>query len=160
MIDKRLLLDEIRRALRAELATAERVARDTAEAANHPEARPENDKDTRKLELSYLAAGQAARARELEMAITLVGAIDAAPCEPDDAVRVGTLATLEIDGRGQRVFLSPVAGGTKIAHADGEISVVTADAPLGRGLLGKGVGESFELTVAGKTREVEIVRVE
>ena len=64
------LVQKLVGALRAERDTADRLARETANAANHPEARPENDKDTRKLELSYLAQGQAARATELESIIT------------------------------------------------------------------------------------------
>jgi transcription elongation GreA/GreB family factor len=158
--DKKRLLDELRRLLRAELAVVERLARETADAANHPEARPENDKDTRKVELSYLAAGQAARARQLETAIAMVGSIDPSPHDPAEPVRVGSLVTLEIDGKRQRLLLCPAGGGTKIEDEAGEVSVVNAEAPLGRGLLGRTAGESFELPLGGKTREVDVVGVE
>jgi transcription elongation GreA/GreB family factor len=158
--DKTALIEKIREGLRAELAVAERLARDTADAANHPEARPENDKDTRKVELSYLAAGQAARARELEAAISMVGSIDVGAHRPEEPLRLGSLATLDSGDKTQRVFLSPVAGGMKIRDEDGEISVVTSEAPLGRELMGKSVGESFELKVAGRSRDVEIVAAE
>src|SRR5690242_1791510 len=129
-MNKRLLVDEIREALRAEWAAAERSARETANAANHPEARPENDKDTRKIELSYLAAGQAARARELEAAISLVGSMDLTPLAAEDPVRPGALVALEVEGKRQRVFLCLAAGGTRVSHEDGEIRVVTPEAPL------------------------------
>jgi transcription elongation GreA/GreB family factor len=160
LADKKSIIEKIRDALRAELAVAERLARDTADAANHPEARPENDKDTRKVELSYLAAGQAARARELEMAIALVGSIDVERSGPGDPLRIGSLVTLEIAGETKRVLLCPGAGGMKIQDEHGEISIVTKDAPLGRELLDKRVGDSFEFTVAGRRREVEIVAAE
>jgi transcription elongation GreA/GreB family factor len=159
-MDKRHLLEKLGRALRDELASASRAARETADAANHPEARPENDKDTRKLELSYLAAGQAARAKELEAGIALLGQIPARRFENSDPLAVGALVELDVDGKEQRVLLSPAGGGLKLDDDDGEISVVTPSSPLGRGLLGKSVGEAFELTIGGQRREVTIVRAE
>ena len=43
----------------ADLATLEKAQHATQAAATHEEAKPENDKDTRALEQSYLARGQA-----------------------------------------------------------------------------------------------------
>ena len=158
-MDKRALFEKIRDVLRAELAAAEKLARETAAAANHPEARPENDKDTRKIELSYLAAGQAARAEELRDAVAQVGVLAPRSFAEDEPLHVGALVELEVDGRPQRVLLCPAGGGLKVADAAGEISVVTPQSPLGRGLIGRTSGEAFELQVAGKVREVEIVGV-
>jgi transcription elongation GreA/GreB family factor len=159
-MNKRTLIDRAHELLRAEHAAAERVARETAAAANHPEAKPENDKDTRKIELSYLAAGQAARAEELAAAVAAVGSMDARPLGARDPVRVGALVSLDVDGKAQRVLVLPAGGGLKLASPEGEVSVVTPEAPLGRGLLGQSVGDGFELTVAGKKKDVEILGVE
>ena len=46
------------RAVAADLASLQRAHRATVEGATHEEAKPENDKDTRALEQSYLARGQ------------------------------------------------------------------------------------------------------
>jgi hypothetical protein len=102
-MDKRRLLEKLGIALREELALASRVAKDTAEAANHPEARPENDKDTRKLELSYLAAGQAVRAKELETGIALLAQIPPHDFAPTDTLSVGAFVELDVEGKEQRV---------------------------------------------------------
>jgi transcription elongation GreA/GreB family factor len=158
-MDKRRLLEELAAVLREELAAANRVAKDTAEAANHPEARPENDKDTRKLELSYLAAGQAARAKELETGLALLAQIPFRVFGAEDALTVGAFAELDVEGKTQRVLLSPAGGGLKLAGEEGEINVVTPASPLGRGLLGKCQGDAFELAVGGEKREVTIVAV-
>jgi transcription elongation GreA/GreB family factor len=158
-VDKALLVATIRAALQEEHANAERAARDTAAAANHPEAKPENDKDTRKIELSYLAAGQAARAKELEGAVAALSAFRPREFEEDEPLQAGALATLDVDGKVQRVFLSPSGGGMKI-DSGGELSVVTPQSPLGGALLGKVVGESFELIVAGRSKEVTILSAE
>lgn len=158
-MDKRRLLEQLGTVLRDELALAHRVAKETADAANHPEARPENDKDTRKLELSYLAAGQAARAKELEAGIALLTQIPARDFGASDALAVGALAELDVEGKPQRVLLSPAGGGLKLADEQGEISVVTPASPLGRGLVGKCEGDAFELVIGGQRREVTIVAV-
>jgi transcription elongation GreA/GreB family factor len=159
-MDKQRLIAELEQALREELAAARRVARETAEAANHPEARPDSDKDTRKIELSYLAAGQAARASELESGLLLLSALSARALLEHEPLQAGALVELAGEGKTQRVLLSPAGGGLKLADERGPISVVTPQSPLGRALLGRSVGDCVELTVAGQARELEIVSVE
>jgi transcription elongation GreA/GreB family factor len=158
-LDKHQLFEELATLLKAELEVAGRLARETADAANHPEARPDSDKDTRKIELSYLAAGQAARAKELETAIALVSTLPRRHFEPAESVQAGALVELDVAGEPKRILLCPVGGGAKLRDADGEISVVTPQSPLGRGVLGRSAGDSFELAVAGQSREVAIVAV-
>jgi transcription elongation GreA/GreB family factor len=159
-MDKRTLLEKLANALKDELASASRAAKETADAANHPEARPENDKDTRKIELSYLAAGQAARAKELEAGLLLLGQIPARRFDASAALAIGALVELDVEGKTQRVLLSPAGGGLKLTDEQGEINVVTPSSPLGRGLLGKTPGDAFELAIGGQRREVTIVRAE
>jgi transcription elongation GreA/GreB family factor len=160
MKKKEELIEQLVRALRAAQTAADRLARETAEAANHPEAKPDSDKDTRKIELSYLAAGQAARASELETAIAMLANLPLRRFGPDEAVALGALVTLDVGGKKQRVFLCSAGGGEKLASEGGDVSVVTPQSPLGAGLVGKKIGETFELRVAGQIREVEILALE
>ncbi|MFO0658425.1 MAG: GreA/GreB family elongation factor [Polyangiaceae bacterium] len=159
-MDKQALIEKVRDTLKLELVEAERLARETAAAANHPEAKPENDKDTRKIELSYLAAGQAARARELETGLALLIAMKVRAFDDEQPIQAGALVELDVAGETQRVLLIPAGGGLKLKTEVGEVSIVTPQSPLGRELLGKTVGDSFELVVAGRKREVEIVAAE
>ncbi|HEX4341612.1 MAG TPA: GreA/GreB family elongation factor [Polyangiaceae bacterium] len=159
-MEKKALLGQLREALLRELAEARRVAGETAAAANHPEARPENDKDTRKIELSYLAAGQAARAQELEAGVALLASLPIRAFSAEEPLQAGAIVELDVAGKTQRVLLCPAGGGHRLGTGADELSVVTPQSPLGRGLLGKRVGESFELRVAGQVRDVEILDVE
>ena len=159
-MDKTALIEKLLSALRAERDTADRLARDTADAANHPEARPENDKDTGKLELSYLAQGQAARARELEATIATLLSQPPRTFRPDEAIALGALVTLESAEKTERVLLCPGGGGSSIEDEHGTVRIVTPEAPLGRALLGKTAGDEIELKVAGRTREISIVSVD
>ena len=158
-MEKTALVEKLLNALRAERDTADRLARDTADAANHPEARPENDKDTRKLELSYLAQGQAARARELETTIATLVSQPPRAFRPDEAIALGALVTLESAEKTERVLICSGGGGASIEDEDGAVRVVTPEAPLGRALLGKTAGDEIELAVAGRKRELVIVSV-
>ena len=159
VVTKLELVQKLVGSLRAERDTADRLARDTAEAANHPEARPENDKDTRKLELSYLAQGQAARARELDSTINALLSQPPRAFEPDEAIALGALVVLESADKLERVLICSGGGGASVEDEQGAVRIVTPEAPLGRALFGKTAGEELELVVAGRKRELLIVSV-
>ncbi len=132
-------------ALREQERLIEQAAARAHEAATHEEAKPENDKDTRALESSYLAGAQAARARELAAtrnALAFWTMRDFAAGEG-----IGESAVVEVAIGKQRAWylLAPHAGGTKTRFEGKEISVVTAAAPLGQALLGLSVGDEFDL---------------
>jgi transcription elongation GreA/GreB family factor len=65
-----------------------------------------------------------------------------------------------VSGKQQCVIVSPAGGGLKLETARGAINVVTPQAPLGKALLGRTAGDSFELLLAGRTNDVEILSVE
>ncbi len=153
---KTTLKAELLALLHADLDTLERAYRATTEGATHEEAKPENDKDTRALEQSYLARGQAARIEELRASIAGVTAM---PLKDFDArpVALGALVTIDENGEESTLLLAPGGGGARLA--DGTVQVVTPPSPLGRALLGKHPGDEAEVVVAGKTRTMRVVRV-
>lgn len=140
-------------ALDEALAAARQAHESAMEGAFHEEAKPENDKDTRGLEQSYLARGVAQRVAELEAAVALVAAWNIAD---GDAVRLGALVTADADGAVHRYFIAPAGGGTML----GAVQVITLASPLGKALLGKREGDEVELTLGGKTRVLELTTVE
>ncbi len=154
---KRRVVDEILRKLEGDAENLRAQANATREAATHEESRPENDKDTRGLEASYLARGQARRVEETEEAIAKLKFLPLLAYAEDDEVGLSALVTVEDDSGTQRYFVSPVAGGAE-ATVDGVVvRVITPASPLGRALVGKTVGDSFELRVQRDVREYEIV---
>lgn len=72
--DKAALRDELARSMAADLAVRERAYEGARAGATHEEAKPENDKDTRALEQSYLARGEAARVEEQRTALAEIEA--------------------------------------------------------------------------------------
>jgi len=151
-------------ALRAELAARHHAAvasaKDAAEGATHEENRQEGLKDMRATESSYIARGQAMRAEALADEIARVDGFAPPAFGPDDALAAGALVRLSVEGLEDRVlYLVPVGGGVTVTVDDVAITVVTPSAPVGRALLGKRVGDDFELTRRGVAREHVIEEV-
>jgi transcription elongation GreA/GreB family factor len=157
-ISKRSLKDELARILAADLETRERAHRAAREAATHEEAKPENDKDTRALEQSYLARGEAGRVEELRASLAEVRAMAVKEFGEGERATLGALVTVDDGGVESTYWLAPRGGGARLAQ--GGIQVVTPTSPLGRALVGKRDGDDCSVALAGKTRELTIVRVE
>ena len=158
-IDKRALIQALRAQIAEEVAVAARAARDAAAAATHEEAKPENDKDTRGLEASYLARGQAARVSELELSDNALQFLPVRDFGAGDAISAGALIEVATEDARSVYFLAPAGGGMRAVVDGVEGQVVTPEAPLGQALLGHEAGESVEIRLRGARRELEILEV-
>jgi transcription elongation GreA/GreB family factor len=152
------LRDELLRVLAEALEAAERAHKTTREGATHAEAKPENDKDTRALEQTYLARGQAMRVEELRAGMAEVRSMPVRDFAETEAASLGALVTLEEDDEERLVFLAPQGGGSLLGEA--RVSVVTPKSPLGQALLGKRAGDDCEVTIGGRRREMVLSRVQ
>jgi transcription elongation GreA/GreB family factor len=152
------LRDELTRVLRADLEAHERAHDAALEGATHEEARPENDKDTRALEQSYLARGEAARVEQLRAALAQVQSMRVHAFSDGEPASLGALVTLEEGEAVLVLWIAPHGGGSKLAG--GQVQVVTPQSALGRAILGSNAGEDIAIPVAGRVRELKIVRVE
>ncbi len=151
---KEALKRELVEALNVVLANARAAHRSAVEGATHGEARQENDKDTRGLEQSYVARGQALRISALEAELTDVRAMDLA-AKP--RVALGSLVTAEEEAASRCYLIAPHGGGVTLER--GEVVVVTPRSPLGQALLGKQVGDECEVVLQGARRALEIVKL-
>jgi transcription elongation GreA/GreB family factor len=159
-IDKRALLEAVRARVAADLEAVTTTQRETHAGATHEESRPENDKDTRALEASYLARGLARRVGELEDAVRRLAAVELRGFAEDDAIAATAVVDLEDDdGRSQRYFLLPAGGGVKVDAAGGPVQVLTPGSPLGRLLLGKRVDDQVELRTPRGARALAVTAV-
>lgn len=158
--DKQRVLDAVLDKLAADLAHAAGAAEETRRDATHEEAKPENDKDTRALEQTYLARGQALRAEQLAEEREVLRFLNLPAFAPDAAISAGALVELEDDDGATRVlFLLPHAGGTEVSVDGVSVLVVTAASPLGAALLGRGQGDDVSLRTRDKRRNYVISEV-
>ena len=150
-MEKARLRAELHAALLTALETARAAHAAAVEGATHSEAKAENDKDTRGLEQSYLARGQAQRVAELEAAASDVAAMKLRTFAGGDAIAMSALVVTSDDGKQQRYFIAPGGGGTAL----GDVQVVTPGSPIGAALLGKRVDDVVEF----RGRELEITSI-
>ena len=158
-MDKRAILSAFLEDIAADIARATAAANRSRHDATHEEARPENDKDTRALETSYLARGQALRVVELEQAERQVRFMTLRDFGPEDGIDLSALVQVDADGVRTWYLIAPAAGGRSIAYEGVTIDLLTPEAPLGRALIGRMSGEDLELRVGGRVREVAILTV-
>lgn len=157
--DKRRVLDKLIDALAATLAQVTSAAEEIRKDATHEEAKPENDKDTRALEQSYLARGQALRAESMVEQLQLLRTFDLPKLKPSDVIQGGALIELEEGETSRCVFLAPYGGGTGL-EVDGKlVTVVTPVSALGRALLGRQVGDDIDVKVRNAVRSYSVVRI-
>jgi transcription elongation GreA/GreB family factor len=155
---KAALRSELERLLEADLARREAAHRSAIEGATHEEAKPENDKDTRALEQSYLARGEAARVEELRQGLTDVRAMALRAFQEGDPAALGALVTVSDDPHTWVLWLVPYGGGMRLDG--GTVQAVTPKSPLGRAILGKAAGDACEMSIGGRERELSIEAVE
>lgn len=148
--------DALTRALAEALAMMAGVAEDSRKGATHEENRSEGDKDMRATEQSYVARGQAMRAEQLAEEAARFATVPVRHFGSDDRVAIGCLARVRVEDEPRVVFVCAQGGGTELVVGGMAITVLTPGSPAGRAMLGKQVGDDFELVVAGKTKLWEI----
>ncbi len=111
------------------------------EAATGADTKAENKYDTRGLEASYLAAGQAEQADELLRAIHAVEAFSFRDFDFDDPIDLGALVEIEQDGEPRHYPSSPRPEAYHSASEDGaQVTVLGPASPLAARLIGTSSG--------------------
>ncbi len=159
MISKVALKEELVELVAADLDTAERAQQAAREGATHEEAKPENDKDTRALEQTYLARGQAMRVETLVEEIHVLRSMTLRDYRDGDAIGAGALLSLQSEEGTRCVFLLPYGGGVELSIDGAEVLVITPQSALGALVLGRALGDELELRVRGALREYVIAQV-
>lgn len=144
-MNKQTVLDQFLSVLHAELAALTRAAQGAFAAATDPDSKAENKYDTRTLEASYVARGQAQRVAELQEAVRAFGTLSGKALESGAAVTLGALVSLEMPGEVAHYFLGPFAGGTEIVNEGQEVVIITPASALGQKLIGRRAGDTIAL---------------
>jgi hypothetical protein len=141
---KQALLERIRTELRAQLDRLSRAAYEAHAAATDPGSKAEGKYDTRSLEASYLAAGQARQVDELAEAVRIFETLSLPDFRKGQEIDAGSLVKVELGGEILFFLLVPVSGGLVISHDAQEVTLLTPDSGLYRNLLGMEVGDSLD----------------
>ena len=137
------LLEQIRSEMRARLERLSKAAFEAHAAATDPGSKAEGKYDTRSLEASYLAAGQARQVDELAETVRIFEALTLPQYALGGSIDAGALVEVELNGERMNFLLVPAASGSVFLHSDREITLLTPDSMLYRNLLGMQVGETI-----------------
>lgn len=154
---KATVIQKIIETLQSELETYVRAAKFSHAEATAEENRAENKYDTRGLEASYLAAGQANKIMELESAIEAFENLQGQTTK--GAIEIGSLVELEQDDFVELYLIGPTAGGTEVVLDEKEVLVITPESPLGSQLMDQETGDQLTLELGGRQQKATVLSV-
>lgn len=141
-MDKESIIASLRAQVQAQYERAVAALDGAREAATGDDTKAESKYDTRGLEASYLAAGQAEQADELSRAVTLLDSAEFPPYDFDDPIGPGALIEVEKDEEILNFLLAPAGGGLSLETEEGElVTILGPAAPLRSDLMGRRAGE-------------------
>lgn len=158
-MNKTILIQQVVEKLTADLSLYFKAATAARAEATHEQSKAENKYDTRGLEASYLARGQARQVAELETSIQQIRSMTQRAFAATDPIDLGAYVETERRGIVSAYLLAPRAGGTEVTVDRQEILVITPQSPLGRQLIGHRQGDSVKIDLAGRTETHRIQRV-
>lgn len=138
------LLELIRSELRTSFERLSSAALEAHAAATDPGSKAESKYDTRSLEASYLATGQARQVEELAEAIRIFESLTLPDFDIDGPIDAGALVEVDLSGETQAFLLVPAAGGLEVNHDGMEITLLTPASALYQKLLGMRASEELE----------------
>ncbi len=136
------LLAAVQAKVEEEWQALQKALQDTSAAATDPDSKAEGKYDTRSLEMSYLAAGQARQAEELTSAREQLQRFVVSDFAITDAISLGALVEVDRSGDWEHYWLLPVAGGIEVECQGFTVTTLTPESPLYTQLEGKRIGES------------------
>ena len=147
--------------LTEELDALTAATKNTIATATDKEHQAEDKYDTFSLESSYLARGQAKRVDELTDTLERLQLLPLKELNDTTPIQLSALVRLEAtDGETRTLFFGPAAGGEEIVINGEEIIIVTSSSPLGQAVLGKVVGDSFDIKMGIDTQTFTVMTVE
>lgn len=146
-MDKLAVIDEVIKALKAEIEIGSKASREAFEAATDEDAYSDGKYDTRSLEASYLAGGQAQIVKELGDALQGFSLLRAQHFiqPPSGLIGLGSLVKVQTKSSTIWYIVGPGGGGMDVNIDKTPITVLTLHSPLGQLLSSKSQGDVVEL---------------
>lgn len=146
-MNKKALVDAIVDALRAKVELHVNAARAAHAEATHEESKAEDKYDTRGLEASYLAAGQARQTAEVAAALQEFAGMFLKKFPDGEPIDLTALVELEMKKERMFYFIGPASGGLEVEHDGHTVLILTPQSPLGQQLIGRKQGDTFKFKV-------------
>ena len=146
-MDKLFVIDQVIKKLEEEIEVGSKASREAFEAATDEDAYSDGKYDTRSLEASYLAGGQAQIVKDLGDALQGFRLLRAEHFiqPPSQQVGLGSLVEIEIQSNSNWYLIGPGGGGFDVDVDDKSVTVLTLHSPLGETVSSKTQGDAIQL---------------
>lgn len=158
-MDKSKLIEAIRTQLVTDMTALKEAVKATIDAATNEESKAENEYDTRGLEASYLARGQAKRIADIEEVLLLLKHLNVRDFGPNDGISSSAVIEVEHNDKTSFFFILAKGGGVSVQFEGKTIQVVTPNSPLGEALLDQKAGGVAVVENGPQVREYDIINV-
>ena len=158
-LDKNKVLESLIAQTEKELEVAIHAAKVAHQDATNEESRPENEYDTRALEASYVARGQAQRVADLKEALYDFKHITMKDFGAASPITATAVIEVECEDKRHLLFFLPKGGGASVMVDQERVQIVTPNTPLGQALLQMKKGDSVIVDLAKTEKEYEILDV-
>ena len=146
-MDKLAVIDEVIKALQHEIDIGTKASKEAFDAATDEDAYSDGKYDTRSLEASYLAGGQAQIVKELGDALQGFNLMKAQFFITPPSSQIGLGSLVELQGVKTKTWyiVGPGGGGMDVEVNGTSFTVLTLHSPLGQSLASKSKGDEVEL---------------
>ncbi len=141
---KKMIIELICEKLGNQLERLRHAAMESQLAATDRDSKAESKYDTRNLEASYLAAGQARQVEELSEAVQLFERYQPADFSATGSVGPGALVEIKCKGESMWFFLVPAAGGLEVNDGERVVTLLSPDSHLYQQLIEATLGQTLE----------------
>ena len=159
-MNKAKLIEKILAHLAEEMELYFKVARASHEEATHEQSKAENKYDTRGLEASYLAGGQARQAAETKATVDVFRNLVPKKFGPKDPIDLTALVEVQMGTETSHYFIAPRGGGIEVKIGKKEIFVLSPQSPLGQHLIGRLAGAKFKFGEGRNAQQCVVASVE
>ncbi|MFP5520092.1 MAG: hypothetical protein ACLGGX_09325 [Bdellovibrionia bacterium] len=159
-MNKRELIQKFITELEAELANLEAQIKANKEEATHEESKPENEYDTRALEMGYLVKAQSKRILDAKETLAAFKHTPVRDFDSSTPIAATALIELDLNGKSQWFLYMPSGGGVSVNFSGQKVQVMTPSSPLGGALLSLKQGDIATLESGKEIKEYEILSVQ
>lgn len=154
---KAKIIEFLETKLKNELEEITKIAALTKMAATHSDMKQESKYDTRATEAAYLAGAQAKRVYEIIKELDELSNLEAN--DGHEKVQVGSIISLELNGRSNDYFISPATGGFMVQVDSKNYMIIGLHSPIAQGAISLVKDESFEVETPKEIREYLITNL-
>jgi len=147
IMDKRKVIEQVVKKLKKEIEIGKKASKEAFDTATDDEAYSDGKYDTRSLEASYLAGGQAQIVKELGDALQGFNLLKAQQFiqPPSKQVGLGSLLEIQSKSGSSWYIIGPGGGGIEVEVDGCLVTILTLYSPFGEAVASKQTGEIIEL---------------